>query len=101
MNVLADEARRALASGVGAGVVDRYAMALYVDGQVDQCADQLRCAVELAPEDPTIVLHFSLVLEKQARYAEALKYAEILLELVPNDPSYRNMRDSLKRKVNQ
>ena len=101
LNVLADEARRALASGVGAGVVDRYAMALYVDGQVDQCADQLRRAVELAPEDPTIVLHFSLVLEKQARYAEALKYAEILLELVPNDPSYRNMRDSLKRKVNQ
>lgn len=101
LKVLGDEARRALASNVGAAVVDRYAMALYVDGQVDECEEQLRLAIAMAPEDPMIVLHFTLVLEKQQKFAEALEHANQLLKLVPNDPSYRLMRDNLRKKVNQ
>jgi predicted CXXCH cytochrome family protein len=101
LTVLGEEAKRAIASNVGAGVIDRYAMALYVDGQVDECANQLRKAVELAPEDPMIVLHFTLVLEKQEKFKEALEFANRLLRLVPKDPSYRLMRDNLQKKANQ
>lgn len=97
--VLGDEARRAYASRVGAGVIDRYAMALYVDGQVDACEQQLKRALELEPEDPMIVLHYALVLEKQEKFAQALEYANKLLKLVPNDPSYRQLRDNLRNRL--
>ena len=76
-------------------------MALYVDGQVAECAKQLRKAVELAPDDPMIVLHFTLILEKQEKFTQALDYANRLLKLVPKDPSYRLMRDNLQKKVSQ
>ncbi|MEE2639636.1 MAG: cytochrome c3 family protein [Planctomycetota bacterium] len=101
LKVLGEEAKRAIASNVGAGVIDRYAMALYVDGQVAECAKQLRKAVELAPDDPMIVLHFTLILEKQEKFTQALDYANRLLKLVPKDPSYRLMRDNLQKKVSQ
>lgn len=101
LKVLGDEARRAIASNVGAGVVDRYAMALYVDGQVDECEKQLATAIQLAPDDPMIVLHYTLILEKQKKFAQALQYADKLLELVPDDPSYKAMRNNLQRQLNQ
>ncbi len=97
--VLGKEATRAYQSRVGAAVIDRYAMALYVDGQVNRCEEELRKAIELSPDDAMIVLHYALILEKQEKYPEALQYAEKLLILVPNDPSYKLKRDELAAKI--
>lgn len=99
LEVLGLEAKRAIQSQVGAAVVDRYAMALYVDNQIDECEKQLKIAVDLAPDDPTIVLHYVLILQKQRKFAEALAFADKLLVLAPNDPSYRQLRDEIAAEV--
>lgn len=100
LEVLREEARRAVQSQIGAAVIDRYAMALYVDNQIEECEKQLKIAVDLSPDDPTIVLHYVLILQKQQKFTAALSFADKLLVLAPNDPSYRQLRDEIAVKAN-
>jgi tetratricopeptide (TPR) repeat protein len=73
----------------------RYAMSLYVNQREADSERVLRAAVDAHPKATQPLLALALLLQKQGRAAEALRFAEMLLDLQPSDEGARYLRDTL------
>jgi Flp pilus assembly protein TadD len=73
----------------------RYAMSLYVNQREADSERVLRAAVDAHPKATQPLLALALLLQKQGRAAESLRFAELLLDLQPGDEGARHLRDTL------
>jgi predicted CXXCH cytochrome family protein len=69
----------------------RYGLSLYLHDRLDEAEQELRTAVELAPNTPDFVLALALLLQKRGEIEEAMTHARRLIELRPSDPSYQQL----------
>jgi tetratricopeptide (TPR) repeat protein len=73
----------------------RYAMSLYMNQREADAERVLRAAVAAHPQAAQPLLALALLLQKQRRVAEALGFAERLVELQPADAGARQLRETL------
>jgi len=72
-----------------------YAIALHDTGNVDGAIGQLKALLRGAPENPDLLLALVSYCKEAGRQAEAKRYAETLLELMPGNAELRQLYDSL------
>jgi Flp pilus assembly protein TadD len=69
-----------------AGVRHRYGLTLYLLDQLEQAETELTRACELAPDNTDFRMVLTLLYEKIERWDDALRSAELLKRLAPEDP---------------
>ncbi len=94
LQLLARDARLAPDNGP---VQYRYGLALYLQGRIDEAEAALRRAVELEPHAPEFLYGMTLLYEKMEWWPEAEEFAQRLLELRPNDPTYQQLLLQIRR----
>lgn len=77
----------------------RLGMCAYLNGDLDLAEASLRRAVELDGDSPRYTLMLALLLEKREKFGEALRWADRLLELAPDNPGYRQLRENIAARV--
>jgi Flp pilus assembly protein TadD len=75
----------------------RYGNALYLNNRLDDAVEAMRRAHDLEPSSPRYVLMLALLHQRQQQYASAEKYAELLMRLVPDNPSYQALLDEIRQ----
>ena len=73
----------------------RYAMSLYMNQREADAERVLKATLATHPQAAQPLLALALLLQKQGRAAEALRFAEQLLERQPADQGARQLRDTL------
>lgn len=73
----------------------RYAMSLYMNQREVDAERVLRAAQAAHPQAAQPLLALALLLQKQGRMAEALEFAERLVERQPGDAGARQLRETL------
>lgn len=94
LQLMARDARLAPDNGP---VQYRYGLSLYLQGQVQEAEAALRRAVELAPNTPEFLLGLTLLYQKLEKWPEATTHAHRLVDLRPDDPTYRQLADEIRR----
>ena len=79
-----------------ADVLYRYGMALYLAGQKEQAETQLQRVAQLEPDASRGPLFLALLYEQQQRWRDAVRQAQILLQLEPNNDMYQQLLGKLQ-----
>lgn len=82
-----------------AAIQYRYGLSLYLHGEAEQALAALANAVRLEPNTPDFVLALALLHRQQGDLPNAIKQIERLLELRPNDPSYRQLEREVRQQA--
>jgi tetratricopeptide (TPR) repeat protein len=90
-------ARDAESAPQNAAVRYRYGLALYLQDKLDDAETALKHAVELEPQTPEFTLGLALLYQKLERWSEAVDYAGRLVDLRPDDASYRQLLRELRQ----
>jgi Flp pilus assembly protein TadD len=75
----------------------RYGMLLYLHNRLDEAEKSLVKAYELEPTSPDFVLALALFYQKQQRLDKAVELVRKLIEMRPDDPTYRQLLEELRR----
>ncbi len=89
-------ARDARLAPDNAGIQYRYGMSLYLNGQMAAAETALKRAETLDPNTTSFVLALALLYQKLERWEEALEYAERVVELEPQNPSYQALLNDIR-----
>jgi tetratricopeptide (TPR) repeat protein len=92
-------ARDAKLAPDAASVQYRYGMALYLQRRLPEAERALLRAHQLEPNAPQFLLGIVLYYKERRRPAEALPLAEKLVQLRPEDPVYRQVRDEIRAQL--
>jgi tetratricopeptide (TPR) repeat protein len=74
----------------------RYGMLLYLHRRFDEAEQALEKAYALEPNNPQFLLGLTLFYKERNRRNQALKFAEQLLKLRPQDRMYQQIRDEIR-----
>ena len=91
-------ARDAKLAPSNAPIQYRYGLSLYLHGQLEEAEAALLRAVALEPNTHDFPLAVALLYQKQSRFREAIKYCERVVQLRPNDATYRQLLVELRQK---
>jgi len=82
-----------------AGLLYRYGMSLYLNDRIEEAEKPLLKATQLEPYSPRPLLALVLLHEKLNRWDDAMDGCRRLLELRPNDLSYRQLLQRLRQQM--
>lgn len=77
----------------------RLGLARHLNGDTRAAVADLERAHQLDPEQPQYVLMLALVHERLEQYTDARHYAELLIEMVPNEPGYRRLLERIQARL--
>ena len=82
-----------------ASIQYRYGLSLYLHGDQQKAEAALRAACRLEPDNDQFLYGLVLFFHKYQRYDEALAGVDRLLNLRPQDPRYRQLRDMIREEA--
>jgi Flp pilus assembly protein TadD len=74
----------------------RYGMLLYLHGRFDEAEQSLRRAADLEPNNPQLLLGVTLFYKERNQPELALRFAEQLVRLRPQDAMYRQVWEEIR-----
>ena len=74
----------------------RYGLSLYLNGRQEEAEEALTTACRLEPNSPDFLLALTLLCRKQRRWVKALRCAEGLVKLRPDDRSYQQVLQDIR-----
>ena len=77
------------------GLHYRYGLSCYLNGDLDEAEKWLTSAYEQRPDVETYVLALATFYDERNQEARAMELVRELLKMAPNNPGYRQLRDSL------
>ena len=74
-----------------------YALALQQLGRRSQAETQFLESYRVGPEDSSVVQALAILYSQDARWDEALEWAERLVEMLPDEPAARQFLEDIRR----